>query len=92
MEKLACPHFTTKHIRHHTTQKDSRNKCMQSSPASELVELHTKSDWTAQTINFFDLTAKSNSFKTFLSSSTPDSQKKDTIQYFAKLTRVSLFL
>jgi hypothetical protein len=76
MDKLAYPHFTTKHIRHHTTQKDSRNKCMQSSPASELVELHTKSDWIAQTRKCFDLTAKFNSFKTFLSSSTPYSQKK----------------
>jgi len=62
MDKLACPHFTTKHIRHHTTQKDSRNKCMQSSPALELVEVHTRSDWTAQTRKSFDLTAKSNSF------------------------------
>jgi hypothetical protein len=62
MDKSTCPHFTTKHIRHHTTQKDSRNKCMQSSPASELIELHTRSDWTAQTRKSFDLTAKSNSF------------------------------
>jgi hypothetical protein len=62
MDKSACLHFTTKHIRHHTTQKYSKNKCMQSSPASELVELHTRFDWIAQTKKSFDLTAKSNSF------------------------------
>jgi hypothetical protein len=62
MDKSTCPHFTTKHIRHHTTQKDSRNKSMQSSLASELIELHTRFDWTAQTRKSFDLTAKSNSF------------------------------
>jgi hypothetical protein len=62
MDKSAYPHFTTKHIRHHTTQKYSKNKCMQSSPASKLVELHTKFDWIAQNRKRFDLTAKFNSF------------------------------